>query len=57
MSNWIDVVATIGFSIGNVMVRGIIVCTIARSFAANLRLANDHVVPVFSTAGTANLWV
>ena len=38
--------ATIVFPIGNIMVRGIIVCTIAGSFAANLQLTNDCLAPV-----------
>ena len=39
------------------MVRGVMVYRIAGSFAANLRLTNDHVAPVSSIAGTANPWV
>ena len=49
--------AIIVFPIGNVTVSGIMVYTIAGSFAANLRLTNDHVAPVSSIAGTANPWV
>ena len=49
--------ATIVFPIGNITVRGVMVCIIAGSFAANLQLTNDRVVPVSSIAGTTNPWV
>ena len=46
--------AVIIFPVGNVTIRGVIVYTIAGSFAANLWLTNDHVAPVSSIAGTAS---
>ena len=46
--------ATIVFPIGNIMVRGVQVYTIAGSFAASLWLINNHVAPVASIAGTEN---
>ena len=39
------------------MVRGVMVCMVAGSFAANLQLMNNHVAPVSSIIGTANPWV
>ena len=54
ISNWIADVVVIIFPVGNITVRGIIVFTVAGSYAANLRLTNDHVAPVSSKAGTAN---
>ena len=50
-------VAVIIFPVGNVTVSGVVVYTLAGSFAANLRLTNDHIVPISSIAGTANPWV
>ena len=49
--------ATIVFPVGNVIVRGIVVCTVAGSFAANFQLTNDHVAPVSNIDGTADPWV
>ena len=49
--------AVIIFPVGNVTVRGIIVYTIAGSFAANLRLTNDHVASVSSIASTSNEYI
>ena len=46
MSSCIAAVATNVFHIGNVMVKGIVVCSVAGSFAASLRLTNDCIVPV-----------
>ena len=57
ISNWIAYVATIVFPIGNVIVRGIVACMVAGSFAANFQLTNDHIAPVSNIAGTANPWV
>ena len=48
---------TIVFPIGNSIVRGIVVCTVAGSFATNFQLTNDLMMPVSSISGTANLWV
>ena len=45
------------FLVSNVTVSGVVVYTIASSFAANLQLKNDRVAPVSSIAGTANPWV
>ena len=50
-------VAIIIFPVGNVTVSGIMVYTIAGSFAANLQLTNNHIVPVASISGMANPWV
>ena len=50
-------VAIIVFPVVNIMVRGVMVYTMAGSFAANLWLKNDCVVPVSSIAGTENTWV
>ena len=47
--------AVIVFPVGNITVRGVVVYTIAGSFAANLWLTNDHIAPVSSIAGTVNL--
>ena len=49
--------ATNIFLIGNIMVRGIVVCIVASSFSASLQLANDHVVTVSNITDTANPWV
>ena len=46
--------AVIVFPVGNVTIRGVIVYTIAGSFAANLQLTNDWIAPMSSIAGTAN---
>ena len=47
--------AVIVFPVGSVTIRGVMVYTIAGSFVANLWLMNDHVAPMSSIAGTANL--
>ena len=57
ISKFIAIVATDAFPIGNVMVSGFIVCTIAGSFCASLQQTNYHVTPVSSIADTENLWV
>ena len=57
ISNWIADVVVIVFPVGSVTVRGAIVCTVAGNYAANLRLTNDRIAPVSSTAGTVNPWV
>ena len=49
--------AIIVFLVGNVTVSGVVIYTIAGSFAANLQLMNDRIAPVSSIAGTANPWV
>ena len=48
---------TIVFPISNVIVKGVVVCTVASSFATSLPLTNDHIAPVSNIAGNANLWV
>ena len=50
-------VATMFSLVGNVMVKGVVVCMVAGSFTASLQLTNDRVAPVSNIAGTANLWV
>ena len=57
ISNRIADVAVIIFLVGSVTVSGVVVYTIAGSFAANLQVTNDCMAPVSSIAGTANLWV
>ena len=57
ISNWTADVAIIVFPVGNVTIRGVMVYTIAGSFAANLWLMKDHVAPVSSISGTVNPWV
>ena len=47
--------AVIVFPVGNITIRGVIVYTIAGSFAANIWLTNDRIAPMSSIAGTANL--
>ena len=54
ISNWIADVVVIVFPVGNVTVRGVVVFTVAGSYAANLWLTNDCVAPMSSMAGTAN---
>ena len=49
--------AVIVFPLGNVTVSGVMVYTIAVSFAANLQLMTDHIAPVSQIAGIANPWV
>ena len=51
--------ATIVFPVGNIMVRGIVVCMVAGSFAASLQLINDRMTPVYNIAGTENtkVWI
>ena len=49
--------AVIVFLVGNITVSGVMVYTIAGSFAANLRLTNDCIAPVSSIVGMANPWV
>ena len=49
--------AIIVFPIGNVTVRGVVVCMVAGSFAAILKLTNDCMVLVANIADTANPWV
>ena len=49
--------ANIVFLVGNITVKGVVVCTVAGSFAANLHLTNNCVAPVSNIAGTANPWV
>ena len=49
--------AVIVFLVHSITIRGVVVYTIAGSFAANLWLTNDHVAPVSSIAGTANPWL
>ena len=48
--------ATSVFSIGNVIVIGIMVYMVAGIFSASLWLTNDHMAPVSNMAGTANPW-
>ena len=55
--NWIADVVVIVFPVGNITVKGDVVCTVAGNCAANLRLTNDRVAPMSSIAGTANPWV
>ena len=50
-------VATNVFLVGNIIVKGIMVCMVASSFSASLQLTNDCIVPVSNMAGTANPWV
>ena len=57
ISNWIADVVVIVFPVGNITVRGAVVCTVAGNCAANLRLTNDRIAPVSSMAGIANPWV
>ena len=57
MFNYISNVATNVFPIGNILVKGIVGCTVAGSFSASFRLTNDHIVLVSNIADTANLWV
>ena len=57
MSIFFIYMATNVFPIGNIMVKGIMVCMVAGSFSASLQLTNNRVVPVFNMAGTVNLWV
>ena len=57
MSYFIANVATNVFPVGNVIVKGIVVCTVAGSFAASLQLTNDRIAPVSNISGTENLWV
>ena len=57
MSSCIADVATIVFSIGNVTVRSIVVCTVAGSFAASLQLTNNCMAPVSNIAAIVNPWV
>ena len=45
------------FPIGNVTVKGIVVCMVAGSFVASLWLTNNHVELVSNITCTANLWV
>ena len=47
--------AVIVFLVGNVTIRGVVIYTIAGSFAANLWLTNDYIAPMSSISGTANL--
>ena len=57
ISNCISDVAVIIFPVGKITVSGVVVKAIAGSFATNLQLMNDCVVPVSSIAGTENPWV
>ena len=57
MSNYIDAVITDVFPVGNVIVKGIVVCIVAGSFAASLWLTNDRIAPISNIASTANPWV
>ena len=50
-------VVTNVFPIGNVMVRAIMVYTVAGSFSASLRLVNDCTEPVSNIVDTGNPWV
>ena len=49
--------ATIVFPIGNITLRGVVVCMVADSFATSLQLTKDRMVPVSNIASTENLWV
>ena len=42
------------FLIGNIMVKGVVVYTVAGSFAASLQLTSDRVVPVSNMDGSEN---
>ena len=57
ISNWIADVVVILCPVGNITVSGIMVYTIAGSFAANLQLTNDCIAPVSSITSTVNPWV
>ena len=49
--------ATLVFHIGKVIVRGVVVYTVAGSFTANFQLTNNHMAPVSNITGAANPWV
>ena len=55
MSNYIAIVATNVFPIGNATIKGIMVCMVAGSFSTNLWLTNDHVAPTSNIAEIVNL--
>ena len=57
MFNYLAGVATNVFPVGNIMVKGIMGCTVDSSFCASLWLTNDHVASVSTIAGTSNPWV
>ena len=57
MSNCLVNVATNVFPVGNITVKGVVVCTVVGSFSASLQLTNDYVVPVSNIAGTENLCI
>ena len=57
ISNYTAIVATNVLPIGNVIVRGIVVCTAASSFSASLQLTNNHVTLVPNLDDSVNLWV
>ena len=57
ISSFIARVANNFLPIGNVMVKGVMVHTVASSFSASLQLTNDHMALVSNIAHTANLWV
>ena len=50
-------VATSVFPVGNVIVKDVMVYTVAGSFSANLQLKNDHMAIVSNMVDTANPWV
>ena len=57
MSNCIADMALNVFPVGNIVVKGGMVCMVASSFTASLQLTNDHVLPVSNIASTVNPWV
>ena len=50
-------VATNIFPVGNITVKGVVVCMVAGSFAASSQLTNDCMAPMYNNAGTTNPWV
>ena len=55
MSNYIANVVTNVFPIGNVIVRGVMVCMVASSLPASTQLTKDHMAPISNMTDTGNL--
>ena len=57
MFNCMANMATNVFPIGNIIIKGIVICMVAGSFTASLQFTNNCVAPVFNKVGTANSWI
>ena len=54
ISNYIALVETSAFLIGNTMISGIAACTVIGSYLASYQITNNYIIPVFIMVYTEN---